>query len=286
VSQPNPYATSDKELAERKTFFAPDALLGQTVLISGGSGSIGKATAWLAARLGANVIVTGRTEEKLAAATAALGDRGFNARYRTVNVRDRMEVDALFAWVADTVGRLDILINSAGGQFPQPAIDFSERGWSAVIDTNLNGTFHTMQAAARTWQKLGTPGSIVSIVVEPRGLHGVAHTLAARAGVIAFSQAVSVEWAPLNIRVNCVAPGLIRSEGWVVYSEEARATYSRSNPMMRAGDPWTVAEACVYVGGPASDYVTGEVFTVDGGGRHWGEIWTTGKPGYFRTETP
>ncbi len=82
-------------------------------------------------------------------------------------------------------------------------------------------------------------------------------------------------------RVNCVAPGAIETEGWNVYTPEARAAYPRSNPMMRAGSPWDVAEASAFLAGPAAKFVTGETLTVDGGGQLWGETWTTGKPAYF-----
>ena len=118
-------------------------------------------------------------------------------------------------------------------------------------------------------------------MVTTHGLYGIAHSVAARSGVIGLSRAVAVEWAPLNIRVNCVAPGAIETEGWNVYSPEARATYPRSNPMMRAGSPWDIAEACVFLGGASGKFVTGETLTVDGGGQLWGETWTTGKPDYF-----
>ena len=149
------------------------------------------------------------------------------------------------------MGRIDSLVNSAGGQFPQPAIDFSVKGWNTVINTNLNGTWYMMQAAAQRWRDRKHPGSIVNIVVvTTHGLYGIAHRVAARAGVIGLSRSVAVEWAPLNIRVNCVAPGAIETEGWNVYTPEARAAYPRSNPMMRAGSPWDIAEACVYLAGP------------------------------------
>jgi citronellol/citronellal dehydrogenase len=142
-----------------------------------------------------------------------------------------------------------------------------------------------MQAAAKCWRDHQHSGSIVNIVVvTTHGLYGIAHTVAARAGVIGLSRSVAVEWAPLNIRVNCVAPGVIETEGWKVYTPQARATYPRSNPMMRAGSPWDVAQACVYLGGPSGGFVTGETLTVDGGGQLWGETWTTGKPEYFKGE--
>jgi citronellol/citronellal dehydrogenase len=156
------------------------------------------------------------------------------------------------------------------------------KGWNAVINTNLNGTWYMMQAAAQRWRDHQHPGNIVNIVVvTTHGLHGIAHTIAARSGVIGLSRAVAVEWAPLNIRVNCVAPGVIETEGWNVYSPEARAAYPRSNPMMRNGTTFDVAEACVYFAAPSGKFVTGEMLTVDGGGQLWGETWTTGKPAYF-----
>src|SRR5690606_21431076 len=143
-------------------------------------------------------------------------------------------------------GRLDVLVNSAGGQFPQAAIDFSLKGWNAVINTNLNGTWHMMQAAAQRWRDSGQKGgSIVNVVVvTTHGLYGVAHTVAARSGVIGLSRSVAVEWAQYGIRVNCVAPGAIETEGWKVYTAEARAQYPRTNPMLRAGTAWEIAEAC------------------------------------------
>jgi citronellol/citronellal dehydrogenase len=121
------------------------------------------------------------------------------------------------------------------------------------------------------------------VVVTTHGLYGVAHSIAARSGAIGLSRALAVEWAPLGIRVNCIAPGAIETGGWKVYSPEARATYPRSNPMMRVGSAWDIAEACAYLGGPAAGFVTGEVLTVDGGGQLWGETWTIPKPDYFRS---
>ena len=220
--------------------------------------------------------------EQVVALVAELARRELKASAYTADIREPDAVGALFDTVWTAQGRIDGLINSAGGQFPQAAIDFSIKGWNAVIDTNLNGTWYMMQAAAQRWRDRKHPGSIVNIVVvTTHGLYGIAHTIAARAGVIGLSRSVSVEWAPLNIRVNCVAPGAIETEGWKVYTPQARAAYPRSNPMMRAGSPWDIAEACVYLAAPSGRFVTGETLTVDGGGQLWGETWTTGKPEYF-----
>ena len=123
---------------------------------------------------------------------------GYLRRERTAHT---LQPTALVNETWERFGRLDVLVNNGGGQFPQAAVDFSQKGWLAVIDTNLNGSWYMMQAAARQWQKRNTGGSIVSIVANvTRGMPQVAHTCAARAGVIALSKTLSTEWAPLKIR--------------------------------------------------------------------------------------
>lgn len=276
---------TDAELADHPTVFAGGMLHGQVFVVSGGAGGIGRAIVWLLARLGAHVALVGRDAGKLDALVALLGHRGLKASGHVADIREPDAVSHLFdaAWTEH--GRVDGLVNSAGGQFPQAAIDFSIKGWNAVINTNLNGTWYMMQAAAQRWRQHNHPGSIVNIVVvTTHGLHGIAHSVAARSGVIGLSRAVAVEWAPLNIRVNCVAPGAIETAGWNVYAPEARAAYPRSNPMMRAGSAWDVAEAVAYLSAPSAKFVTGETLTVDGGGQLWGETWTTGKPAYFSSD--
>lgn len=280
------FALTDDELASRPTTLAPDLLSGRIVLISGGGSGIGRATAWLAARLGAKVVICGRNADKLTRTSEAIAGRGLQCEGVTLDIRERASVDALFDTVVTRHGQVDLLVNSAGGQFPQAAIDFSERGWRAVIDTNLTGTFNMMQRAAQAWRDSALPGSIVTIVVSPRGLHQVAHTCAARAGVVAFSEAVAVEWAPLGIRVNCIAPGPIVSEGWATYAEQARAKYPQSTPMRRSGNPWEIAEAALFVGGPGGAFITGQTLHVNGGGNLWGEVWTAGKPPWFVDTSP
>jgi citronellol/citronellal dehydrogenase len=281
VEEPS-FKLNDEELAGLPIGLAKHLLSGQLVVVSGGGSGIGRATAWLAARLGAQVVVCGRNSDKLRQTSDALLARGLNCESMTLDIRLRDSVDALFDSVIGRHGRIDLLVNSAGGQFPQAAIDFSEKGWRAVIDTNLTGTFNMMQRAAQAWRDAKTPGSIVSIVVSPRGLHQVAHTCAARAGVIAFSEAVAVEWAPLGIRVNCVAPGAIVSEGWATYEAPIRALYPETSPMRRAGSPWEIAHAALFVAGPAGSFITGQTLSVNGGGNLWGEVWTAGKPDWFR----
>ncbi|WP_353228792.1 SDR family oxidoreductase [Novosphingobium sp.] len=278
---PPAYGLDDAALADHPTVFAPGSLAGRTVLISGGGGGLGRATGWLMGRLGARLVLTGRDAAKLDQATTAMAERGIAAVGRVVDIREPDAVAALFAQIADD-GGVDILVNSAGGQFPQAAIDFSAKGWNTVINTNLNGTWHMMQGAARLWRDAARGGSIVNIVVVTRqGLHGVAHSVAARAGVVGLSQALAVEWAPLGIRINCVAPGTIETPGWRVYTPEVIAHYPDSNPMKRAGTAWDVAEAVAYLAGDAGRYVTGEVLHVAGGSQLWGETWTIPRPAWF-----
>jgi citronellol/citronellal dehydrogenase len=228
-------------------------------------------------------MVCGRNEAKIEAAADFFRSLGATVEHRAMTIRDPDQVAALIDDAWDRFGALDVLVNNAGGQFPQAAIDFTVKGWNAVIDTNLNGTWHMMQAAARRWRDAGKPGAIVNVVADFwRGMPGIAHTAAARAGVAYLSKSVAVEWAPLNIRVNCVAPGCCETEGFGVYPAEGVATYAQSNPMRRAGDAQDVAEACVYLAAPSAKFITGEVLTVDGGQQMWGDPWPTGRPEWFK----
>jgi len=272
-----------EELWAAPTVYRADLFKGQTALVSGGGSGIGRATALLFARLGANVAICGRTQDKLDAVAAFLKAKKARVLPIAMNVREPAQVDELYQRVHDELGGLDYVVNNAGGQFPQAAIDFPDKGWAAVVNNNLNGTWYMMQRAARYWRDHGKPGSIVNVVVvTERGMPGVAHTVAARAGIIGATRTVAIEWAPLNIRVNCLAPGLTATEGLDVYPPEARKEFPRANPMKRPGTPMEIAEACVYLAGPSGSFITGEVLTVDGGGKLWGELWTAGRPSYFQ----
>jgi NAD(P)-dependent dehydrogenase (short-subunit alcohol dehydrogenase family) len=236
------------------------------------------------ARLGAHVTICGRRAEKLEeTAAGVLKHLGRKVDTRPMTIRNPAQVDALMAHVFEQHGRIDVVVNNGGGQYPQAAIDFSHKGWHAVIDTNLNGTWYMMQSVARQWRDRGQHGSIINIVaVVSRGMPQVAHTCAARAGVIYLSKTVSTEWAPLGIRVNCIAPGSIASEGLNVYPREAADMFANSNPMRRLGDMFDIAQAVVYLAAPSGKFITGEVLTVDGGRQQWGEDWPGGMPDYFR----
>lgn len=274
-----------EEIWHAKTAFRDDAFEGKVVLVSGGGSGIGLATALLFARLGARVAICGRSVEKLEATVAFAKSKGVSILAVPANIREPEQIEALFSRVAEQLGPLDILVNNAGGQFPQAAIDFSIKGWNAVINNNLNGTWYMMQAAARFWRDHNHPGVIVNIIAPvDRGMPGVAHTVAARAGVIGAMNTVAVEWAPLNIRVNCLVPGLTATEGLNVYPPEAVKEFPKANPMKRPGTPLEIAESCVFLASPNASFINGEVLNVDGGYRLWGELWTAGRPDYFRFE--
>lgn len=287
MPQTRRFGYTDEELARLPLNFRADLFAGKVVLISGGGSGIGKALAYQFARLGARVAICGRKRDKLDATAAGLRDLGAKVSVHVASIRDAEAVAAMHDDVWREHGGLDVLVNNAGGQFPQAAIDFSTRGWNAVIDTNLNGTWYMMQAAAKRWRDAGQAGTIVNIVaVVWRGLPGIAHTCAARAGVIYLSKTVAVEWAPLGIRVNCVAPGIIATEGMNVYPEEARRDMPRSNLMQRFGEVSDVTDAVTYLAGPTGSFVTGEVLVVDGGNQIWGDQWTIPRPDWFNRPPP
>ena len=146
------FGSTDAEMLTRPTVYRDGLFTGQVALVSGGGSGLGMATAVLLARLGARLVICGRTQEKLDAVQAALAGRGLAADTHAMTIRDPEQVNAMMDAVFEKHGRLDLLVNNAGGQFPQAAIDFTTKGWLAVVDTNLNGTWWMMQAAARRWR--------------------------------------------------------------------------------------------------------------------------------------
>ncbi len=280
---PEQFGFSEEDLQAKPTVYRDDLFKGQTVIVTGAGSGLGRAIATLFARLGANLAISGRDEEKLETAAAFLRGFGGDVFAHAFTIRDIDAVNGFIDLVHERFGGLDVLVNNAGGQFPQAAIDYTPKGWNAVIDTNLNGSWWMMQAAARKWIGAIKPGSIVNIVADIwRGMPGMAHTCAARAGVIYLSKSIAVEWAPHKLRVNCVAPGCCETTGFGNYPPEGAKTYYEANPMLRAGDEWDVAEAVVYMAGASGKFITGEVLTVDGGQQLWGDPWATGRPDYFQ----
>ena len=240
--------------------FAPELLAGRTALVTGGGTGLGRAIAEGLAAAGARVVIAARQRERLEIAAREITElTGGIIDVDVVDIRDRASVEAL-------AGRhqVDILVNNAGGQFPQKARDFSPNGWRSVIDLNLNGTWAMTQVFGNQMLDAGG-GSIVQVVaIVGRGLPGIAHTAAARAGVIELSRTLAFEWGP-NVRVNCVAPGAFRTDGWEATYDEQVGNDMSGVPMPYPGRPSDIANAVVFLASPAAAYVTGACLYVDGG---------------------
>lgn len=271
-----------EELCALPTAYRDDLFAGSVVLITGGGGGIGTAMATLFGRLGATIVACGRTQETLDLLSDRLTSIGVDTHAVTMTVRDPEQVAALVDSAWERCGRLDVVINNAGGQFSSPALDITPKGWNAVVETNLYGPWYVMQAAARRWVAESDSGNIVNIsTIQGRAGVGIPHTSASRAGGVALTRSLAVEWAPHRIRVNSIAVGVIASEGLKTYPPEARASFGH-NPMRRLGDVWDVAQGAVYLAGPTGDFVTGTHLEITGGEHVWGEYWPLGKPDWFQ----
>jgi len=285
--RPDPYHSHTfDELCELPTAYRDGLFDGQVVLITGGGGAIGTAMATLFGRLGATIAACGRTAETLDVLAARLESIGVPVSTDVMTVREPDQVAALIDGVRERHGHLDVVVNNAGGQFSCPAVDISPKGWHAVVETNLYGTWYVMQGAARRWIEAGESGNIINIsTIQGRASVGIVHTSAARAGGYALTRSLAVEWAPHRIRVNSIGVGVVASEGLRHYPPEARASFGH-NPMRHLGDVWDVAQAAVYLAGPTGAFVTGHHLDVTGGEHVWGEYWPLGKPDWFKLDDP
>ena len=250
------------------SIFRTDLFKGQVILITGGGTGIGRCIAHELASLGAKVILAGRRPEPLAATVQEIEDAGGEAAAAFINIRDEEAVHTAIKDLVETHGRLDAVVNNAGGQFASPAAMIRPKGWKAVIDTNLNGTWFVSQAAFKlALSRSG--GAIVNIVADMwNGFPGMAHTGAARAGVVNLTKTLALEWSMAGVRVNSVAPGNILSSGLTTYPEAVQkiaAEIMPKNPSGRIGTESEVSAAVVFLLSPAAAYVNGTTLKVDGG---------------------
>lgn len=241
----------------------------KTIVVSGGGTGIGRATARELASLGAHVVICSRKPEHLEPTRAEIATAGGQVTALPCNIRDPEMVDAFFKAVGERVGPVHALVNNAGGQFLSPAEAITPKGWHAVVETNLTGTFYMSRAALDAGLR-ASGGSIVSIVMENwRGFPGMAHSGAARAGVINLTQSLALEWAPYGVRVNAVAPGLINSSGLQQYPEAVQqqfAAVAADVPAGRMGTESEIAAAVVFLLSPAAAFISGATLKVDGAG--------------------
>ena len=239
---------------------------GRRVLVTGGGTGIGFAIARAFGRLGAHVTLAARTVERLETAAASLGREGVSADWHEVNIRCEASVAAMTRALAEDGAFPDTLVNNAGGQFVARASDISSNGFRAVMDLNVQGTWHMTSAFGRRLIATGRPGAIVNIVFEHVGAYPMlAHAAAARAAVVNLTRTLALEWGPHGIRVNAVGPGYTETEAIRRYDEAHREGAVRDQPIARLGRPEEIAAAVCFLCSPASAYTTGAYLVVDGG---------------------
>ncbi len=249
-------------------------LEGHVVVVTGGGSGIGLEIVKLAGSLGARVAICGRTPDKLERAATGLRELGIPVYSAPCDIRDLEAVEDFVDGTLAEFGRIDALVNNAGGQFPSPAQLISPRGFAAVVRNNLLGTWNFIHTVANKALLPQKSGRILNITAQvSRGFPGMAHTGAARAGVENLTKSLAVEWAPFGVRVNAIAPGIVRSSGTVQYGEEVLEMGRQATPVKRLGHPEEIANLAVFLLGPTADFITGQTFTIDGGQSLWGDVW-------------
>ncbi|MCZ6806563.1 MAG: SDR family oxidoreductase [Deltaproteobacteria bacterium] len=246
----------------------------EVVLITGGGTGIGLASASEMGLLGAKVAICGRRPEPLRKAVNRLGSQGIEAFGAPCDIREPEMVDTFVDAVVERFGRIDVLVNNAGGQFPTTAEALSAKGFQAVVRNNLVGTWamtHAVANKAMIPQKRGRIVNIIASVV--RGFPGMVHTGAARAGVDNMTKTLAVEWAMHGIRSNAVAPGVIVTSGTKQYPPGLLDIAEKANPLHRLGTAEEVSHLITYLASRYADFITGQTFYIDGGASIWGEQW-------------
>jgi citronellol/citronellal dehydrogenase len=251
-----------------RSIFRDGLFAGRSMIVTGGGSGIGRCTAHELVALGAAVALVGRRPEKLERVAGEIAQAGGRATCHPLDIRDEAAVQAGVEAVLAAHGRIDGLVNNAGGQFPGLAESFSLKGWDAVIRNNLTGGFLVSREVYLRWMK-AHGGAIVNIIADIwGGMPTMAHSGAARAGTLNLTETLASEWAASGVRVNAVAPGWIASSGMETYPDavkEGLRTKWRQVPLQRYGTEAEVSAAIVYLLSPAANFVTGDCIRVDGG---------------------
>jgi citronellol/citronellal dehydrogenase len=251
-----------------QSVFRSDLFAGQTIIVTGGGSGIGRCTAHELAALGARVLITGRKQEKLDQVLAEIAEDGGSAAAYAFDIRDEEAVKASVKQMIADHGPVHGLVNNAGGQFPMPVAMISKKGWEAVVANNLTGGFLVARECyTQCMRKSG--GAIVNIIADMwGGMPGMAHSGAARAGMLNFTETASVEWAASGVRVNAVAPGWIASSGMDHYdpsfAREVIPKLAGASPAQRMGEEAEVSAAIVFLLSPGAAYISGACVNVDG----------------------
>ncbi|MGB0918314.1 MAG: SDR family oxidoreductase [Flavobacteriales bacterium] len=241
---------------------------GKVALITGGGTGIGLRIAREFGMLGAKVVIASRSMDKLNAGLKTLVADGSNAIALECNIRDEESIKTCVDSIVKEHGSIDILVNNGGGQFPSPAELINRKGWHAVVETNLTGTFFLTQAAySASMAKNG--GSVVNILMDNRnGFPMMVHSAAARAGVENMTKTLANEWGRNGVRINSIAPGTIKSSGLNSYApqfQEMVMAYGKNNQTFRLGTEAEIAAAVVFLASPGASFITGITMAVDGG---------------------
>ena len=255
--------------------FVPGLLEGQVCAVSGAGSGLGRETALELARLGATVIGCGRRPEPLAETVEAVRAEGGEAAGEALDIRDGEAVDAFVDGILERHGRLDVVVNNAGGQFLSPAEAISPKGFRTVIELNVQGTWQMTHAAATQAFMPQGGGKVVNVTLSPHnGMPGMVHSGAARAAVENMTRTLSVEWARFGIRLVALAAGQFDTETLrTKYPPEVTKSVPRTIPAGRLGTPDEMAWMVAYLASPAGDFHSGSVITIDGARDNWFGPW-------------
>jgi NAD(P)-dependent dehydrogenase (short-subunit alcohol dehydrogenase family) len=252
--------------------FQSDLLKGRTILITGGGTGLGRSMALRFAELGANIFIAGRRVEPLVETSEAIRAKGARAAYASVDVRDFAAVEQMIAAAEKEFGGVDTLVNNAAGNFIARTEKLSPNAFNAVVGIVLQGTFHCTLALGRKWIAAKQPGNILNIVTTYASTNAgsgfVVPSACAKAGVLAMTTSLAVEWARHQIRLNAIAPGPFPTEGAfsrLMPSKEIEERAKNSHPMKRFGRHEELANLAAYLLSGQADYINGECVVIDGG---------------------